>query len=87
MSSVQLGSLGNWSSVVVVDEDSVVVGKELAAENSLVVACNLRVKLSNEKSALSVDIAGKSVKRNNNVGIKVLFEGDLEAELPEGGVG
>jgi hypothetical protein len=43
--------------------------------------------LSNEKSALSVDIAGKSVERNNNVGSEVLLESDLEAELPEGGVG
>lgn len=86
LSSIQLGSLSYWCGVIVVDKHSEIVGEELASENCLVVAWNLRIELSNEKSALSVDVACESGKWNNKVGGGVFLEGNLETELPEGGV-
>ena len=44
MSSVQLSSLSHWGGVVVVDEDAVVVSKELASEDILIVAFDLGVE-------------------------------------------
>ena len=83
MLNEKLGGLANWVCVKVVHKNTVVVGEELATKYCLVVARNLRVKLSYEKSTSSVYITCKSGKRNNKVGALILLEGDLEAELPK----
>jgi hypothetical protein len=81
--------LSHWEGVVVVHENTEVVSEELAAKDGLVVACDLRVKRSNKKSAhlLSrsrIYVTGKSGEWNDDISCWALFESNLEAELPEG---
>lgn len=45
MSSEHLDSLGNWVSVVIVYEETVIVSEELTAENSVVVTSNAWIQI------------------------------------------
>ena len=79
--------MSDWVSVVVVSEDSIVVGKELTAENNLIVSNYAGAELRDEKvAALSGRggwSCGKRWEWNNHVGAWSLSKTNLETEFPE----